>query len=289
MIDDVAAFANKAQGTAAGEDMTAALLLAFAATGSEKKPAPKQEKPDLETKQAPSKSIGEAAFNNADANGDGAVSREEFNDFMGAPSPKPRADGSQTKALDTNGDGKVSMDELRKALDIDGDGAVTADEITGAMDADGDGKVTADELLMFLNKGGLDADDEEPSAAPHGGGKGGGAGKGGAGKGAAAGEAKPLNADKNDDGTVSLDELKDAVDTNKDGMVTQDELTEALDANEDGKISADEVLDAINPEKTSAKAPTPPAPAQDQDATDFDSIDTNGDGELSEEEFLNAI
>ena len=90
-----------------------------------------------------------AAGNPADYNGDGRISREEFQNqaARSAFSADKNKDGSiddgelkltaeQRKAIDTNGDGSVSVEELQggqmdgfAALDKNGDGFLDANEM----------------------------------------------------------------------------------------------------------------------------------------------------------------
>ncbi|MCE9523582.1 MAG: hypothetical protein K8S25_14265 [Alphaproteobacteria bacterium] len=92
-----------------------------------------------------------AAGNPADYNGDGRISREEFQNqaARAAFSADKNKDGSiddsemkltaeQRKAIDTNGDGSVSVEELQggqmdgfAALDKNGDGFLDPNEMKG--------------------------------------------------------------------------------------------------------------------------------------------------------------
>jgi len=96
-------------------------------------------------------SLGYAAGNPADYDGDGRISREEFqnqsartafsadkNSNGAIDDDESRLTAEQRKAMDTNGDGRVSVEELQAgqmegfaALDKNGDGYLDANEMKG--------------------------------------------------------------------------------------------------------------------------------------------------------------
>jgi Ca2+-binding EF-hand superfamily protein len=102
-----------------------------------------------------------------DANGDGKLSKSEL----------PERLQSQFETYDTNKDGYLSKAELKKmaeaqakrrswrdpigrALDTDGDGVISGDEITNAvkallaLDKNGDGQLTEDEVIPSFGRRG---------------------------------------------------------------------------------------------------------------------------------------
>jgi Ca2+-binding EF-hand superfamily protein len=108
-------------------------------------------------------------FKEMDTNGDGVISRAEFDAFY----------NRRFKQLDANGDGMITADEMRAAhdrmmendegrleehfrdADADHDGALSRDEAVNMpmlsrhfddVDANKDGKVTLDELRDYIRK-----------------------------------------------------------------------------------------------------------------------------------------
>jgi hypothetical protein len=55
-------------------------------------------------------------FSQIDANGDGAITRTEFENTLGAGGTNTAAADKVFGQLDTNGDGSVSLDEMKSAL-----------------------------------------------------------------------------------------------------------------------------------------------------------------------------
>ena len=96
------------------------------------------------TPDQPTQTYIDNAFSRIDANGDGSISKDEFQTFTLARLARQKAafDEAFNKA-DANGDGKISKQESAAAnpqlaanfdaIDGNGDGFVTADEIRAAV------------------------------------------------------------------------------------------------------------------------------------------------------------
>ena len=145
---------------------------------------------------------------------------------------------------------------LIRALDADGDGKLSKQEIENAatalkkLDKDGDGKLSQDEIgwpPMGRGRGGFGGPGGRRPGAPGGfGGPGGGRGGFGGGPGAPGGPGGPggmdiaariMSNDKNKDGKVTKDELPEFMqrmmkraDTNKDGAIDKDEAKKMSEA-----------------------------------------------------------
>jgi len=173
----------------------------------------------------------------ADADADGAITKDELDHAREKLGGRPGGPG-----------GPPSIDELLKALDRNGDGVLTQDEVPeklamriAAADANGDGKITKEEL-------------EQARAARHGTGEPGGP---------PSIDTIFERLDANKDGKLTKDELPEKAaervmkaDADGDGAVTKEELEaararmggqiadklfERFDANKDGKLTKDEV------------------------------------------------
>lgn len=152
-------------------------------------------------------------------------------------------------SLDTDGDGKVSSDELKTALSNSDSNSpqsgvlVSLSQSFSDLDSDGDEGLSLDELSAM-------APPPPPPGAPD---------------------------------TSAVDELLSALDSDGDGSVSTDELSSALgstgssedsstvfsalDTNEDGSVSADELAAAMSP-------PAPPAFQQQAADSTSDSSDS---------------
>jgi Ca2+-binding EF-hand superfamily protein len=191
------------------------------------------------------------AFQALDADRDGAISAAELANAPGS-----------LKALDKNGDGKLTEDEVRPQFGGRGRGgrgdepgetaAPSADEMVQtlmAFDKNGDGKLTKDELPERMqglfdradaNHDGVLTADEIRKSAQSGGPAQQGLGErreGHEGRGAR-GEGPSF---------VRMDPILAAIDTNSDGEISAAELAQSsqslkkLDTNGDGRLSEDEV------------------------------------------------
>ena len=114
--------------------------------------------PDKSTDQAPNTELADAVISALDADGDGTISSDELSN--GLTSAGSTADSSEIfSALDKNKDGTVSQDELAASLTPPPPPPqqMSSDELFSQLDADSDGSVSATELSSAL----------QASAAPH--------------------------------------------------------------------------------------------------------------------------
>ena len=168
-------------------------------------------------------------------------------------------------ALDGNGDGSLSLDEVNQALTGSGSSSSSSDIASAfsALDTNKDGVVSAQELAAALQSSGLaggsQADPTQQAAAQGAGGHyhhhhhHGGGGAESASSASASGMASQIvgSLDANDDGTVSLDEITQALSASGTGSTASTTTSglasafSALDTNGDGKLSADELTTAI--------------------------------------------
>lgn len=96
--------------------------------------------------QAPDTDLADALISALDTDGDGAISSDELS--SGLTSAGSTADSNEIfSALDKNKDGTVSQDELTASLTPPPPPPhINSDELFSQLDADGDGSVTATEL-----------------------------------------------------------------------------------------------------------------------------------------------
>jgi Ca2+-binding EF-hand superfamily protein len=101
--------------------------------------------------QAPDTDLADALISALDTDGDGAISSDELS--SGLTSAGSTADSNELfSALDKNKDGTVSQDELTASLTPPPPPPpqINSDELFSQLDADGDGSVTATELSSAL-------------------------------------------------------------------------------------------------------------------------------------------
>ncbi|RBL70526.1 histidine kinase [Pseudomonas sp. MWU13-2625] len=100
--------------------------------------------------QAPNTDLADALISALDTDGDGAISSDELS--TGLTSAGSSADSNQIfSALDKNKDGTVSQDELSASLTPPPPPQqASSDELFSQLDADGDGNISATELSSAL-------------------------------------------------------------------------------------------------------------------------------------------
>lgn len=159
--------------------------------------------------QAPNTELADALISALDADGDGAISSDELSN--GLTSAGSSADSTEIfSALDKNEDGSVSQDELAASLapPPPPPQQVSSEELFSQLDADSDGSVSATELTSALQTSSTSSTNTDTSAAL----------------------LKVLDSDSN--GGVSSDELKAALqagrERNTDSFTDQSNVTEAL-------------------------------------------------------------
>lgn len=108
--------------------------------------------PDKSTDQAPNTELADAVISALDADGNGTISSDELSN--GLNSAGSSADSSQIfSALDKNQDGTVSKDELAASLTPQPPQQASSDELFSSLDADSDGSVSGSELTSALQAG----------------------------------------------------------------------------------------------------------------------------------------
>ena len=181
---------------------------------------------------------------------------------------------------DKDSDSSLSIDELGvdeeqfSALDSDGDGLVTQDEIASAIDsklASFDGEMPSkEEFASLLSDLGLEMP-KPPSQSNE--------------NSAMSDDFSSMimsQYDSNGDSSLSSDEVS---------LLSSDEFS-ALDTNSDGTISTDELSSAFEQVASSGTPPPPPPSGGGQMASssssssseEYDELDTNKDGVVSQEE-----
>ena len=178
--------------------------------------------PDKSTDQAPNTELADAVISALDADGNGTISSDELSN--GLTSAGSSADSSQIfSALDKNQDGTVSKDELAASLTPQPPQQASSDELFSSLDADSDGNVGASELTSALQAGHSSTSSDSSAAL-----------------------LKALDSDSS--GGVSSDELKSALQAGReqtsDSTTAQSTTSEALNkmiANLSKQYSLDKV------------------------------------------------
>lgn len=178
--------------------------------------------PDKSTDQAPNTELADAVISALDADGNGTISSDELSN--GLTSAGSSADSSQIfSALDKNQDGTVSKDELAASLTPQPPQQASSDELFSSLDADSDGSVSGSELTSALQAGHSSTSSDTSAAL-----------------------LKALDSDSS--GGVSRDELKAALQASReqssDSTTAQSTTSEALNkmiANLSKQYSLDKV------------------------------------------------
>jgi Ca2+-binding EF-hand superfamily protein len=178
--------------------------------------------PDKSTDQAPNTELADAVISALDADGNGTISSDELSN--GLTSAGSSADSSQIfSALDKNQDGTVSKDELAASLTPQPPQQASSDELFSSLDADSDGSVSGSELTSALQAGHSSTSSDTSAAL-----------------------LKALDSDSS--GDVSSDELKTVLQAGReqtsDSTTTQSTTSEALNkmiANLSKQYSLDKV------------------------------------------------
>ena len=150
-------------------------------------------------------------FDRLDENKDGFIDETEWNNAMnrfnrgGGPGGAGRFGESFVKALDANGDGKISREEFARIV-----------ALFDMLDKDKNGELSQEEMGQFFSAVNQLATEAQNKAT-----------------GGVSVDQLFNNLDKNKDGKITPDELTDekkfkALDLNKDGVLTKEEVTEAL-------------------------------------------------------------
>lgn len=226
----------------------------------------------------------DALFARCDADGDGQISRDEF---QGAPEVFERLDGNGDGVITREeaaaapaggppggagrqggqGGGRMAMDpaqrwqQVLERFDADGDGQLTAEEFQGAprvftmLDQDGDGVVTEAEGTRL----------------------------GAGGQGGPGGQGDPAGQPRR---ALNFDQMLQRFDQDGDGKISQDEwpgreqMFARLDPDGDGFINAEEVQAVQQQQPAQAERPN-------LILTLIRIMDENGDGQVSEAEWAN--
>lgn len=200
------------------------------------------------------------------------------NSFIGMMPPTSGISKDIVSQKDKNSDSSLSIDELGinqdqfSALDTNSDSLVTQDEIASAIDnklSSFDGSMPSkDEFASLLSDLGLQMPEPPQKQASK--------------ESSDFASTIMSNYDSNSDSSLSSDELS---------LLSSDEFS-ALDSNSDGSISADELSSAVE-QVASNQGTSPSAPpagggggaqASTSSSEEYDELDTNKDGIVSQEE-----
>lgn len=227
--------------------------------------------------------VTQEEFGIMDANADGQVSTEEFEQFE--------------SLVDSNGDGEISsqeyedfqnfLDTIRAEADTNGDGVISWAELDAILKSMGlEGIPAGGAAPSGGAAGGGTGGGESGGVAPAGGAEGGGAGGGGGCAGGGAGSEMSESA-----GGESLTSGADVEQALEDGSITQEQF-DIIDANGDGEISDQEFADFQTLTDTDQNGEiSADELSYFQDFLDNirSDADVNNDGILSNEEFTDEV
>ena len=226
----------------------------------------------------------EEAMEAADANEDGYVSFQEFEDFWESDPSNPELDSDSIAALwdDCDYDGNDMIDINEVQCVIDGIGAMfeldtdNPEQMFGHIDTDDDGYVSLQDIIDFSNNNeeGDDSDDEID-------------------------EEELANwfswCDTDGDDLLNLDEFTTCVedDDGADGDDGDDEdpeqMMDYMDTDDDGYLSLQELIDFLNNDREQNGEEPMSSEEEEGTANWFYSGDTDGDDLLSLEEFTQLL
>ena len=228
----------------------------------------------------------EEAMYAADANGDGYVSPQEFEDFWESDPSNPELDSEEVAALfddcDYDGNDLIDIDEMQ--CFIDGIGAMLGgggddpdpEQMMDYMDTDDDGYLSMQELFDYLN-GEREQNGEPPMTSED--------------EDAYAGWF--YSGDTDGDDLLSLDEFAQLLESTDDDdgeePPTAENFVDWFDTDGDGVLTLDEIIDGIrNTNNVSGELP-PSAEDEAYMEAAFNDADENADGVLDLDELGHFI
>ena len=226
----------------------------------------------------------EEAMYAADANGDGYVSPQEFEDFWESDPSNPELDSEEVAALfddcDYDGNDLIDIDEMQ--CFIDGIGAMLGgfgedpEQMMDYMDTDDDGYLSLQEFFDYLN-GEREQNGEPPMTSED----------------EDAYAAWFYSGDADGDDLLSLDEFTQLLDSTGDDdgeePPTAENFVDWFDTDGDGVLTLDEIIDGIrNTNNVSGELP-PSAEDEAYMEAAFNDADENADGVLDLDELGHFI
>ena len=176
----------------------------------------------------------EEAMEAADANEDGYVSLQEFEDFWDSDPTNLELDSEEVAALaddcDYDGNDLIDIDEIQCFIDgivdmLPDGGDENPEQMFGHIDTDDDGYVSLQDIIDFSNEGGDDSDDQID-------------------------EEETANwfswCDTDGDDLLNLDEFTTCVEDDDDDDPSADEVFEWMNTDGDGQVTPSEWADFAN-------------------------------------------